>query len=161
MGTKGKAIVEDAAKIINLLNKALADEWLAYYQYWIGAQVLVGNMSDTAKKELMDHANDELKHATMLSTRILRLEGTPILNPTDWSKQTNCGYIAPANFSVSSILKQNIKGEQCAIVVYNNLLKFTKDKDPITCQLILDILTDEVEHEDDLERLLEDIEKKK
>jgi bacterioferritin len=160
MGTKGKAIVVDAAKIINFLNKALADEWLAYYQYWIGAQVLAGSMSETAKKELMTHANDELRHATMLSTRILKLEGTPILNPIEWAKQTNCGYMAPTNFSVTSILKQNIKGEQCAIVVYNNLLKFTKDKDPITYQLILNILTDEVEHEDDLERLLEDIEKK-
>jgi len=34
MGTKGKEIVGAGAKeIIGLLNKALADEWLAQYQY--------------------------------------------------------------------------------------------------------------------------------
>jgi bacterioferritin len=38
MGTKGKEIVKlDAGNLINLLNKAFADEWLAYYQYWVGA----------------------------------------------------------------------------------------------------------------------------
>jgi len=34
MGTKGTQIVGgDAKKIVELLNKAFADEWLAYYQY--------------------------------------------------------------------------------------------------------------------------------
>jgi hypothetical protein len=33
-------------KLLNLLNKALADEWLAYYQYWIGAKVVKGPMKD-------------------------------------------------------------------------------------------------------------------
>ena len=33
-----------------------------------------------------------------------------------------------------------------------------KDKDCITYQLVLEILEDEVEHEDDLETLLEDLE---
>jgi len=40
MGTKGREIVGmDIDKLIELLNKALADEWLAYYQYWVGAKV--------------------------------------------------------------------------------------------------------------------------
>jgi len=33
-----------------------------------------------------------------------------------------------------------------------------KDKDPITYQIILEILADEIEHEDDLEALVEDME---
>ncbi len=41
MGTKGREIVgEHAERVIELLNKALADEWLAYYQYWTGAKVV-------------------------------------------------------------------------------------------------------------------------
>ena len=43
MGTKGKEIVNlDVNNLIGLLNKALADEWLAYYQYWVGAKVVRG-----------------------------------------------------------------------------------------------------------------------
>ena len=34
MGTKGREIVGSRAdELVELLNKALADEWLAYYQY--------------------------------------------------------------------------------------------------------------------------------
>ena len=36
MGTKGIEIVGmDVQQLIDLLNKAFADEWFAYYQYWL------------------------------------------------------------------------------------------------------------------------------
>ena len=45
MGTKGAEIVKmDAKQLVAMLNSALADEWLAYYQYWVGALVVKGPM---------------------------------------------------------------------------------------------------------------------
>ncbi len=45
MGTKGKAIVGvNVEELVTVLNKAYADEWLAYYQYWVGAKVASGRM---------------------------------------------------------------------------------------------------------------------
>jgi len=159
MGTKGKEIVGvDVASLIESLNKAFADEWLAYYQYWIGAKVVRGAMRGAVIAELEEHAADELRHAGMLVDRILQLGGTPLLTTEDWLKKTNCGYDAPENPSARAILAQNIKGEQCAIEVYRGLLETVKDKDPITYNLVLEILEDEVEHEDDLQSLLEDFE---
>ncbi|KPL03213.1 MAG: ferritin [candidate division Zixibacteria bacterium SM23_73_2] len=161
MGTKGREIVGlDVDQLIQLLNKALADEWLAYYQYWIGAKVVSGPLRGQVVAELEEHAADELRHAGMLVTRILQLGGTPILKPEDWYKITNCGYDAPEDPSVKKILEQNIKGEQCAIDVYNKLVELTKDKDPITYPVVVEILADEVEHEDDLQALMEDLERK-
>ena len=160
MGTKGKEIIGlDVKELIQLLNKALADEWLAYYQYWIGAKVVKGPMSKITIAELEEHAQDELRHANMLSERILQLDGIPLLKPEDWYKETNCDYLAPEDFFVKAILQQNVKGEQCAIEFYNELLEKTKGKDHVTYHMILEILKDEVEHEDDLEGLLEDLEK--
>ncbi len=159
MGTKGRALVgEHADKIIELLNKALSDEWLAYYQYWIGSKVVKGPMKDAVIAELVQHATDELRHADMLVARILELGGTPVLSPEEWLKITNCGYDKPDDPVVKKVLEQNIKGEQCAIEVYNSLLKFTRDIDPVTYNIVLQILTDEVEHEEDLQALLEDLE---
>ncbi len=159
MGTRGREIVGmNVKKLIELLNKAFADEWLAYYQYWVGAQVVKGPMKEAVAAELTEHAADELRHSQMLTTRIMQLGGIPILKPEDWYKMTNCGYDAPEDPSVKAILKQNIKGEQCAIDVYNQLLKLTKDKDPVTYNIVLQILADEVEHEEDLQALQEDIE---
>ncbi|MFB0544757.1 MAG: ferritin-like domain-containing protein, partial [Asgard group archaeon] len=85
MGTKGREIVGlDVGKLIEELNKALSDEWLAYYQYWIGAKIIVGSMRVVVAAELLQHANDELRHAGMIADRIIQLGGTPILKPEEW-----------------------------------------------------------------------------
>ncbi|MBN1522341.1 MAG: ferritin [Candidatus Aureabacteria bacterium] len=158
MGTKGKEIVGvDVEKLIKLLNRAYADEWLAYYQYWVGAKVATGRMRGIVAGELEEHANEELKHAGMLTERIITLGGTPLLKPEDLLEQTNCGYDEPSDPSTEALLKQNIKGEQCAIETYKKLLDFVKDKDPITYHIVLEILEEEVEHEEDLESLLSDM----
>ncbi len=157
MAQIGRSIVRmDVDELLTLLNKALADEWLAYYQYWIGAKVVKGPMKDAVIAELELHATEELTHAQLLVTRIVQLGGTPVLSPDEWTKITNCGYDAPEDPFVSVILDQNIKGEQCAINVYNKLLTITREADPITYNIILQILTDEVEHEEDLVALKED-----
>lgn len=162
MGTKGREIVGlDADKLIELLNKAFADEWLAHYQYWVGAKVARGNMRGQVVAELEEHAGDELRHAGMLADRIIQLGGVPILKPEDWYKMTNCGYDAPEDPHVENLLKQNIKGEQCAIEAYNELLAFTKDKDTVTYRMAEEILEDEVEHEEDIEAILEDLEERR
>jgi len=161
MGTIGtKTVKLNISNLLTLLNQALADEWLAYYQYWVGSKVVKGMMRGAVEAELVEHANEELEHADKLVKRIIQLGGTPLLEPKDWYKKTNCGYETPKKHDVVSILKQNIKGEQCAIKVYDKLLHLTKDKDPITYEMVLDILEDEVEHEDELEAILEDIKTK-
>jgi len=159
MGTKGRELLGNKVDhILELLNNALADEWLAYYQYWIGAKVVVGPMKGEVEGELIEHANDELRHAEMLVERILQLGGTPIIDPKEWYKKTNCGYDAPSDPNVYKILDQNIKGEQCAISVYSKLLKETMQIDPVTYQIVVEILRDEEEHEEDLEGIVEDLE---
>ena len=159
MAQKGREIVKmNVDELINLLNKALADEWLAYYQYWIGAKVVKGPMKDAVIAELDLHATEELAHAVLLTTRIIQLGGTPVLSPAEWMKITNCGYDAPADPYVEKVLEQNIKGEQCAIKTYNNLLGLTREGDPVSYNMILGILSQEVEHEEDLDALREDIE---
>jgi bacterioferritin len=158
MGQKGRSIVKmDIDELINLLNKALSDEWLAYYQYWIGAKVVKGPMKDAVIAELTLHATEELSHAELIATRIIQLGGTPVLSPKEWLKLTNCGYDEPQDPYVEEILNQNIKGEQCAIRVYSDLLDITRVADPVTYNIILTILSQEVEHEEDLSALKEDL----
>ncbi|KPL20881.1 MAG: ferritin [Anaerolineae bacterium SM23_84] len=158
MGTKARQIVGvDVDALLEKLNKAFADEWLAYYQYWVGAQVIQGPARGAVAGELMEHAGEELGHAAMLVERMIQLGGSPLLKPEDWYKMTNCSYEAPEDPYVEVVLEQNIKGEQCAIAVYQELMAFTKDKDPITYNLALEIMEDEIEHEEDLQAFAEDI----
>ena len=159
MGEKAREIVGmDADKLVGLLNRAYADEWLAHYQYWIGAKVIKGPMKDAVAAELIQHAAEELLHADMVSNRIIQLGGTPVLEPKEWYTHTNCGYDAPKDPFVAKLLEQNIKGERCAIKVYKEMMDLTQGKDMITYNMALKILEQEVEHEEDLQALAEDLE---
>lgn len=159
MGTRGREIVGmDVNELLTLLNKAYASEWLAYYQYWLGAKVIKGPMKDAVAAELTLHATEELAHATLLAGRIIQLGGTPVPEPKDWYAFSPCAYDAPSDPYVGVLLDQNIAGEQCAISTYKSLMDVTKDKDMVTYNLALTILTQEVEHEEDLQSLKEDLE---
>jgi bacterioferritin len=159
MARVGNSIIKgiEVEEVIALLNRAYADEWLAYYQYFIESKVIKGLMKDAAITELNQHAADELRHATMIADRIIQLGGTPILHPNDWMKYTNCGYDAPKDFDVVAILNDAIKGEQCAIKTYSGIVEITRNKDIVTYDLVSSILADEVEHEEDLQSLSDDI----
>lgn len=159
MARVGNSIIKDieVSEVISVLNRAYADEWLAYYQYFIESKVIKGLMKDAAITELNQHAADELRHATMIADRIIQLGGTPILHPNDWTKYSHCGYDAPKDFDVVAILEDAIKGEQCAIRTYSGIVELTRNKDIVTYDLISSILADEVEHEEDLQSLHDDI----
>lgn len=157
MGSKGREIIGmNVDDLLGLLRRAYCDEWLAYYQYWLGAKLVKGPMKDAVGAELLLHATEELAHADMLTMRIIQLGGTPVTAPQGWYQHSNCGYDAPDDPFVRVLLEQNIKGEQCAIDTYKRLMDITRDKDPVTYNMILTILGQEVEHEEDLQALLED-----
>lgn len=159
MAKFGNSIIKglEIGDIVTALNRAYADEWLAYYQYFIEAKVVKGIMKDAAIVELTQHAADELRHSTMVADRIIQLGGTPLLNPKDWFTHTNCGYEEPKEFDVVRILQDSIKGEQCAISIYSQLVDMTRDKDIVTYDIVSQILADEVGHEEDLQTLHDDI----
>ncbi len=158
MGSRGREIVGlSLDDLLAELNKAFADEWLAHYQYWLGAKVAKGPMKEAVIAELTQHAADEARHADMVALRIIQLGGTPLTTPSDWMDWTNCGYDAPNDPFVGELLAQNIKGEQCAIDVYTRLLEMTRGKDDVTYNIVLQILSDEVMHEEELQSLEEDL----
>jgi len=159
MGTKGREIIGmDVGQLLERLNQAYASEWLAYYQYWLGAKVIKGPMKDAVAAELNLHATEELNHAVLVANRIIQLGGTPVLTPDGWIRMSPCRYDPPEDSYVVVLLDQNIEGEQCAIATYKELMDATKDKDMVTYNMALTILEQEVEHEEDLQSLREDLE---
>src|SRR5512139_1333287 len=158
MGTRGREIVGmDVDELLKLLNGAFASEWLAYYQYWLGAKLAKGPMKDAVAAELTLHATEELAHAVLVADRIIQLGGTPVTQPKIWEGLSPCKYDAPEDPYVGTLLDQNIAGEQCAIDVYKGILDLTREKDPVTYNIALGILQQEVEHEEDLQSLKEDL----
>lgn len=141
MGKKGVEILTlDVKSLIDVLNQALAEEWLAYYQYWVGARVMKGPMHDDIEKELLKHADEELDHAKLLIDRIIQLDGTPVLSPEEWFKLAHCKYLPPVDPNIEAILKQNLGSERCAIQRYEDIANFTNGKDFTTFNIATHIL---------------------
>jgi bacterioferritin len=158
VGVKGREILSlDVNALITMLNEALSEEWLAYYQYWIGARLMEGPMRSEIEPELLLHATQELNHATLVVNRIIQLGGTPVLTPADWMKLAKCDYEAPVDPYVEVVLEQNLRGERCAIQRYKQLADFTNGKDHTSHQMVTTILNEELEHEQDIEDWLLDI----
>ncbi len=151
----------DVKKLVQMLNEALAEEWLAYYQYWIGARLMEGPMRSEIEPELLLHATQELNHAVLVVNRIIQLGGNPLTNPNQWFEFARCDYLDPIDPYIEIILEQNLRGEQCAIQRYQEIANFTNGKDHATYQMAVTILNEELEHEEDIESWINDIQKMK
>lgn len=151
----------DVKSLIEQLNAALSEEWLAYYQYWVGALVVEGAMRTSVQGEFEEHAEEERQHAQLIADRIIELEGTPVLGPKQWFELARCKYDTPTQFDTVSLLNQNVASERCAILRYQEIAKFTEGKDYTTCDIAKHILAEEEDHEQDLQDYLNDIAKMK
>jgi bacterioferritin len=152
-----KILKLDVEKLIKLLNVALAEEWLAYYQYWIGARLIEGPMRSEIEPELLEHADEELGHAVLVADRIIQLGGTPLIDPKEWFTHAQCKYEAPADAYIVTVLKQNLDSEKCAINRYQEIAALTDGTDYATHEMAVSILKDELEHERDLHDYLIDL----
>ena len=158
MGKQARAIVELSLKdLVRDLNKAYADEWLAFYLYWYMAQIVSGKGYEDMQEMLNKIAKDELEHAGEVADLIPKLGGMPLANPMELEKNANSPYLMPPKNTadVNRIIRIVTEAEAGAIEVYNKIAKKTLGKDNVTYQLVTHILSEEVNHEEMFENLME------
>ena len=141
--------------MLKYLQEAMADEWLAMYQYFSEVRVLEQGPAKLAiTKELKQHAIEEYKHAGWLADRILELGGEIETNPATLYTLSGCGITEPKNPNSLIILNEAIQGEQCAINSYMNMAKIAKFHNDIkTYDILMRIIQDEINHKNDLTEL--------
>lgn len=158
MGDMAQKIVKlDLNELLRVLNEAFAEEWLAYYQYWIAARIAAGQMRGAIVEEFKKHAHEEREHAEMLAERIIQLGGTPILNPDDWSKVAKCRYEVPTKDDTQILVQQVLNSERCAVGRYQGICDMCFGKDYETFRVAKHILKQEIDHEQDMEDFLNDM----
>ena len=160
MGKKGREIVEvDVEKLIKMLLKAYADEWIAYYAYKWAANMAHGIVSPHVADLADKIADEEEEHADELAERILELGGELPYGIEKLYELANCKKVNyPKDMGdLKGILEGLIEAEGCAIDVYNKIVKFLGpcyNKDIKTFKLIEHILAEEIAHEEKFENLL-------
>ncbi len=158
MGDMAQKIVKlEVPDLLRVLNEAYAEEWLAYYQYWLGARVAEGQMRTSVAEEFKEHAREKREHAELLADRIIQLGGTPVANPEDWGKFAKCRYDAPVNPETQTLVEQNLAAERCAVGRYQGICDMCYGKDYETFRIASHILQQEIEHEQEMEDFLKDM----
>ena len=161
MGKKGREIVEiNINELLKELNAAYADEWIAFFYYTWAADFIEGPDYPTVASELDRIAKEEFEHMSELADRILELGGEPERDLEDLQKIANCKKVVfPKNErNLEDVLKAVADAEGCAIDVYNRILKELSpcyERDARTFHLIEHILSEEIQHEEAFENLLE------
>lgn len=149
-------------EIVRELKKALAEEFLAWYQYIICHEFLYGNERTNIEEFYKESAKDEFEdHACWLMKRINELGGDLAqfyAGPQVLSEIATHDYIVPVN-DVAGSIQKNILAERGAIETYKNIEKLTRDNDPVTNSKIKEILADEEEHLQKLKDFQDDITK--
>jgi bacterioferritin len=136
-------------KLIAVLNSLLADELTAINQYMVHAEIAenwgYGKLHDHFQKRSIQ----EMMHAEKLISRVIFLEGIPIVS--DYRK-INIGAEVPQQ------LTNDHTAEEGAIKSYNDAIKLAGDVGDFATRDILEgILNDEDRHIDEIENLQDQI----
>src|SRR5947207_6004043 len=138
----------DRDKIINALNEALAQEHGCYVRYKTHAAVITGPYVEAVANRLKEIAGDESDHAEKLRDRITALGGTPTM---ETAKEELI-----AATTLKQILAVNLKEEAKAINHYKSILNMVdRTEDILLYEVIEDIIEEEQEHREELNRLQE------
>ena len=137
-------------EIIEKLNFLLADELTAVNQYFVHAEECGDWGYEVLHESIEKRSIGEMKHAEKLISRILFLEGTPVVD------KLNKMHIAD---SVPGMLENDKNAEVEAIKNYNEAIKLASELlDNGTKELLDGILKDEESHLDYIEEQLDQIE---
>jgi bacterioferritin len=134
------------AEVLEVLQKALAEELQAINQYFLHAEMQNNWGYKRLYAEIKKQAIGEMKHAEVLIERIIFLEGVPNLN--DFPK-------LKVGKTVEQQLGNDLALEKTAVAEYNDYIAVArKAGDNASADLLEALLKDEEEHVDFLEAQL-------
>lgn len=142
----------DQARVVEVLNEALATELVCVLRYRAHYYRAAGLAAKSVAQEFAEHAAEEQGHADRIAARITQLQGHPDFDPRGLSERSHSDY--DSGGSLVDMLKEDLVAERIAIEVYSEIVRWLGDADPTTRIMIQDILAVEEEHADDLLNLL-------
>ena len=140
------------AKVVKLLNEALATEIVCVLRYKRHYFMAAGISSFSAKAEFLQHAMEEQAHADQLAERIVQLGGEPNLSPEGFLNRNYPEYVEGE--SLREMITEDLIAKRIAIDSYREMVTSVAAHDPTTCKVLEGILAQEEEHAEDRASLL-------
>jgi bacterioferritin len=142
----------DPEKVVAVLNEALATEIVCVLRYKRHYFMAQGIHAQAVAQEFLEHANEEQGHADRIAERITQLGGAPDFNPEGLATRSHSEYVE--GNSLVDMIREDLIAERIAIDSYGEIVRFFGDRDITSRRLMEEILANEEEHADDLNKLL-------
>jgi bacterioferritin len=142
----------DPEKVVAVLNEALATEIVCVLRYKRHYFMAQGIHAQAVAEEFLEHANEEQGHADRIAERITQLGGAPDFNPEGLATRSHSEYVEGS--SLIDMIREDLVAERIAIESYGEIVRFFGDRDITSRRLMEEILANEEEHADDLNKLL-------
>ena len=135
----------DRDQLIELLKRAYWMELETVMSYVANSINPDGVRAQEIKESLLEDIQEELGHAQQFGQRIKELYGVV---PGSLEFAAEQRYLQPAErqTDVVHVIKGVIEAETGAIEHYNRIIEFTDGVDPVTNDMVIEILHDEEQH---------------
>ncbi|MGH3991695.1 MAG: ferritin-like domain-containing protein [Pseudonocardiaceae bacterium] len=144
-GILSAAKEEDRQELLELLKKAYWMEIETVMSYIANSINPDGVRAQEIIESLDEDIQEELGHAQQFGARIKELYGV-VPGSLDFTAEQS--YLQPPDeqTDIVHVIKGVIEAESGAIEHYNQIIEFTEGKDPVTQDMVIDILRDEEGH---------------
>jgi ferritin-like protein len=159
VGELGRRLVRlDLQPLLAALARAYADEWFAHYNFRFVAHALRGHRSPSVADFVARRSDEAVTRADRLAARIAELGGRlpPTLATLPEHATDKPFKLPPSMADVDGVLRAVLDAERTSLRTYEDLHARTRDGDPLTHALALDLLAAAVRNEEIIERLLGD-----
>lgn len=128
----------DRAVALRMLNEALSMEMMCAqrcrYQALLARDLDVAAVAD----ELERHAVDAQSHVQRLQQRIVELNGEPFVSTEHLAYLSHSEYVG--GVTLTDMLKESLATERMAVAGYREMVGYLGEKDPVTRNLLEDIM---------------------
>jgi bacterioferritin len=144
-GILSEEMKADRDQLIELLTKAYWMEIETVMSYIANSINPDGVRAQEIIESLTEDIEEELGHARQFGARIKELYGV-VPGSLDFSAEQS--YLQPPDdqTDIVHVIKGVIEAESGAIEHYNNIIEFCEGRDPVTQDMVIDILRDEEGH---------------
>ena len=156
MGLLAKKFARPDDELIRELLRAHADEWFGHYNYAFVAHMVSGPSSASISSLLRGKSEEALRRADRLAARLIELGSQPVPKLTElMDAASDKPFKLPDDLGdIEGLLKAVLDAERTSIHTHHRILDLTRNKDPLTSALALELLNEAVRGEHELERLL-------
>ena len=148
---------EQREQIIEMLKQAYFAELETVFNYRTNSINPDGLRAQEVKEALETDIQEELAHAGLFAQRIKTLYGT-VPGSMEFVAQQTTLQPPDTNTDLAHVIRGVIDAENMAIDLYNQIIEFTDGIDPVTNDMVIDILNDEEQHRRLFEGFLRELE---